>query len=51
MANDYKKSANAARNHSDNARRSSDEHLWQLARMQKGAVAAANDTAARTAYR
>ena len=51
MANDYKKSANDARNHSDNARSSSAEHLGQLARMQKSAVAAEKDTADRTAYR
>ena len=50
MASDYQKAANEARNHSDNARRSSDEHLEQLARMQKIAVTAEKDRADRSAH-
>lgn len=51
MAINHKKSANYARDHSDAAKRSSEEHRQELRQMQETATEAARDIVERRAYR
>lgn len=51
MTTDYNNAVNNARTHSDAARRSSEQHTWELGRMQETAIEAAKDTADRITRR